>query len=142
MWADLPCELATIRAMAADPAQDAEYAISVAQTEYRDGINNGDVDTAMAFIAEFFTWMRDGEPSYWGCEGNRAVRLWIERIIKEQSQLTITPDNTQLFGAHAVCRGWEIVETPDANGREPRRVRYRFFQMWEKQDSKWRMTAF
>ena len=58
------------------------------------------------------------------------------------SQLFKLSHHRNSFGTNALCRGWETIDTPDTSGGVPRKVRYRFFQAWEKQDGGWRMTGF
>lgn len=131
------------------PICDDEYAVNLSQTQYCEGINSGNADAAMEVVADGFTWMRHGEPSYWGAEGNGALRKWMEKLIAGQSHITITPDNTEFFSNNrpaagwALARGWEAIDSPATCAGGGRKVRYRYFQTWEKsQDGRWRMTAF
>jgi ketosteroid isomerase-like protein len=123
------------------PSSDDEHAINAAQTEFRDGINTRDCDRAMSVIAEYFTWMHDGEPSFWGVEGRAALRLWILRLIEQGTRLTITPDQTRLCEGFALARGWHTLHVGPEPG--PYAIRYRYFQTWEKSpDDKWLMSSF
>src|SRR6266481_3725494 len=84
-------------------SQDHEDAINIAQTEFRDALNARNTERAMAVIAEFFVWMRDREPSYWGREGRQALRLWIVKTFQTSHlQMIITPDCTNLYGDKAL----------------------------------------
>jgi ketosteroid isomerase-like protein len=117
---------------------DDEYAINLAQTQFRDAINRGDVDCAMTVIAANVTWMRNGEPTYWGEEGRRAIRLWVCRFIAEKGEVDITPINTRILGDTAIITGWEKSRL----GGDPETA-YRFFQVWERSvDGSWKMSVY
>src|SRR3954467_14252098 len=116
---------------------DDEYAINLALTCYRDAINDGDVDAAMTVIGETFSWMYDGEPSFWGGEGRRAVQAWIRRMVSQSAHVTYTPINSRIIGAFALSSGWEKIDFPGSSGA-PQNT-HRYFQTWEKSpDGRWR----
>jgi ketosteroid isomerase-like protein len=121
----------------AETATADEYAINVAQTEFRDAVNLADPARANAILGEFVVWMRDGEPSYWGREGHRAATAWVKRMAGTRAKLTIIPDKCETYGDFAFCRGWEKVGLP-----EKELVSFRYFQAWERTSAGWRLTAF
>lgn len=122
--------------MTTAPAPSDEYAINLAQSELRDGLNSGEIERSASVLSGFLVWMRDGEPSYWGREGHRAALLWIERMRQAQATLAIVPDNCRILGDFAFCRGWEKISSP---GQETQRFRY--FQTWERTAEGWKLTA-
>lgn len=99
-------------------------------------MNSGEIERAAAVLGEFVVWMRDNEPSYWGREGNKAAAMWAKRVSQERAALNIIPDNCQIFGDLAFCRGWETLEIP---GRD--RLRFRYFQIWERSATGWKLTS-
>jgi ketosteroid isomerase-like protein len=118
--------------------EDDEYLINLAQSELRDGINSRELDRAMAVIAPIVTWMRDGEPSYWGGEGHRAVRFWAERMIQERAKISLVPIGVRILDDVAFATGWETLTFP---AREA--LRSRFFQVWERSaQGQWQMSAY
>src|SRR5258707_1323975 len=123
---------------------DAEYAISLAITEYRDGVNSGDLDRSMTAIAEGLTLMTDGEPTFWGKEGHDVLRWrWQELTAKNRINLEVILGFLKIFGVFAFAWGWEIVDVTPKDGGQPYSVRNRYFQIWQKEtDQAWRMSSF
>jgi ketosteroid isomerase-like protein len=123
---------------------DDTYAISFAKTEYRDGINSGDLDRAMTAIAEGLTLMSDGEPSFWGKEGRDVLRWrWEHLMAKNQVRLEVILGILNVFGGNAFAWGWEIVDIRPKDGGDSYSVRNRYFEFWEKgADEAWRIASF
>src|SRR5215469_18818340 len=61
---------------------DDQYAISLAKTEYREAYNTGDIDRLLAVFACGFTDCSDGEPSFYGEEARRALRLRSQELFR------------------------------------------------------------
>jgi ketosteroid isomerase-like protein len=123
---------------------DDEYAISLATTEYRDGINSGDLDRAMTAIAEGLTLMSDGEPSFWGKEGRDVLRWRWEHLIAENDvKLEVVLAILKVFGEYAFAWGWEIVDVTPKDGGQSYSLRNRYFEFWQKDSGQtWRIASF
>src|SRR5437899_11719464 len=98
---------------------DDTYAISLAKTEYRDGINSGDLNRAMTAIASGLTLMTDGEPSFWAKEGRDVLRWrWKKLIAENQIKLEVILAILNVFGEYAFAWGWEILDIVPKDGRQ------------------------
>src|SRR5882672_2492473 len=123
---------------------DDEYAISLATTEYRDGINSGDLDRAMTAIAQGLTLMTDGEPSFWGKEGRDVLRWrWQQLIAKNQVKLEVILGILKIFDGYAFAWGWEIVDITPKTGGKPHSIRNRYFEIWQKDTNQaWQISSY
>ena len=63
-------------------AQHDHSAILIAKTQYREAYNSSDVDGLLSVFASEFTDCSDGEPSFYGAEAVRALRLRTEGLFQ------------------------------------------------------------
>src|SRR5215469_17161075 len=91
-----------------------QYAISVAKTEYRDAYNSGDVDRLLAVFAAQFTDWSDGEPSFYGDESPRALRLRTQELFRRYKvEVGLIMVQIMVMGNFAYDRGWHKVRLTD-----------------------------
>src|SRR5436853_110733 len=98
---------------------DDTYAISLATTEYRDGINSGDMDRTMSAIGSSVTLMMDGEPSFWGEEGREVLRCrWQQLLAKNHVKFEVILAILEVFGDQAFAWGWEVLDLAPKSGHK------------------------
>jgi len=97
-----------------------EYAISVAKTEYREGYNTQDVGRILNVIADSFTNMSEGEPTFYGAEGKESLRIQIEKLFEEHSvDLTVIMIGIMVFGDIACDHGLHKLTLTPKRGGDP-----------------------
>src|SRR5262245_58563609 len=106
--------------------KDDQYAISVAKTEYRDAYNSGDVDRLLAVFAPQFTDCSEGEPSFYGDEAVRALRLRTRELFRQfQVELAVIIIDIVVKDDFAYDRGWHKVQLTDKTTGAMSDTRYR-----------------
>ena len=117
-----------------------EYAIAQAKTEYRDAYNAGDAARLLAVFATQFTDCSEGEPSFYGDEAPRALRLRTQELfLCNQVEFGVIIIQIMVMGDLAYDRGWHKVRLTDKNTGEVREEKYRYFETWKKEDGAWKI---
>jgi len=126
-----------------DMADQNQHAISVAKTEYRDAYNTADVDRLLAVFASGFTDCSDGEPSFYGEEARRALRLrsqeLFNRYLVEAGVIII---DIVVKGDFAYDWGWHKVRLTDKTTGKVTDDKYRYFETWKKENGGWKINYF
>jgi ketosteroid isomerase-like protein len=121
-----------------------EYAISVAKTEYREGYNTGDLERVLSVVADSFSNMSEGEPSFYGAEGKEALGLQVAKLFSRYDvQMEMVIIDIAILGDTAIDRGWhKLILRPKCGGDKEVR-RYRYCEIWQKQaDGSWKIGFF
>jgi len=120
--------------------KDDQYAISQAKTEYRDAYNSGDVERLIRVFASGFTDCSEGEPSFYGEEGVRALRLRTQELFhKYKVALTVIIIDIVVKGDFAYDRGWHRVRLTEVKTGEVTDTKYRYFETWKKENGAWKI---
>ena len=115
--------------------------ISVAKTEYREAYNTGDVERLLSVFAPAFTDFSDGEPSFYGEEARRALRLRTEELFRRYSvELFVIIINIVVKGDFAYDWGWHKVRLTDRKTGEAADTKYRYFETWQKENHAWKIS--
>ena len=121
-------------------SKDDKYAISVAKTEYREAYKSGDIDRLLAVFASEFTDCSDGEPSFYGEEARRALRLRAGELFSGYNvEIVVTMIDVVVKGDFAYDWGWHKVRLTDKNTGEVNNARYRYFEIWKKESGAWKI---
>jgi ketosteroid isomerase-like protein len=85
---------------------DDKYAINAAKTEYREGMNTGDIDRVLSAFAPFFIDMSEGQPSFFGPDAPAALRKRLKSLFSEYVvRLMPLVSTITLFGERATVWG-------------------------------------
>src|SRR5215510_2942752 len=121
--------------------KDDQYAISVAKTEYRDAYNSGDVDRLLAVFASQFTDCSAGEPSVYGDEAARALRLRTRELFRQfQVELGVIIIDIVVKDGFAYDRGWHKVRLTNKTTGAVSDTRCRYFEIWKKENGAWKIA--
>lgn len=121
--------------------QDDQYAISRAKTEYRDAYNTGDVDRLLAVFAAQFTDCSEGEPSFYGEEAGHALRLRTHELFRRfRVEMGVIIINIVVKDDFAYDWGWHKVRLTDKQTGEFSETKYRYFEIWKKENGAWKIT--
>src|SRR5260370_22970070 len=121
-------------------SKDDKYAISVAKTEYREAYNSGDVDRLLAVFASAFTDWSDGEPSFYGEEARRALRLRAGELFgRYDVEIVVIMFDVVVKGDFAYDWGCHKVRLTDKNTGDVTNARYRYFETWTKENGAWKI---
>src|SRR5215472_17480392 len=115
-------------------ANDAQHAISVAKTEYRDAYNTADVDRLLAVFASGFTDCSEGEPSFYGEEARLALRLRSQELFSRyQVEVAVIIIDIVVKGDFAYDFGWHKVRLTDKATGQVTDTKYRYFETWKQE---------
>lgn len=121
--------------------EDDQYAISKAKTEYRDAYNSGDVDRLLAVFAAGFTDCSEGEPSFYGGEAVRALRLRTQELFRRYKvAITVIIIDIVVKDGFAYDRGWHNVRLTDRKTAGVTDTKYRYFETWKKENGAWKIA--
>jgi ketosteroid isomerase-like protein len=121
--------------------KDDQYAISQAKTEYREAYNSGDVDRLLAVFAAGFTDCSEGEPSFYGDEAVRALRLRAQELFRRYKvEVGVIIINIVVKDDFAYDWGWHKVRLTDRNTAEVTDTKYRYFETWKKENGAWKIA--
>jgi uncharacterized protein (TIGR02246 family) len=124
---------------------DAEYAINLAKTTYREAYEKADVEKLLSvFATDGLTDMSEGLPSKYGQEARTVLRSMAERLFADYAvKLNIIIIKVVIQGDTARDYGWhEWILTPKTEGPVVRR-RDRYFELWTRElDGSWRISFF
>jgi ketosteroid isomerase-like protein len=120
---------------------DDKYAINAAKTEYREGMNTGDIDRVLSAFAPFFIDMSEGQPSFFGPDAPAALRKRLKSLFSEYVvRLMPLVSTITLFGERATVWGWHKIWLTPKHGGETSYLKLRYFETWEKQkDGTWKI---
>ena len=117
-----------------------QYAISVAKTEYREAYNTADVDRLLAVFASEFTDCSDGEPSFYGEEAARALRLRATELFSHFAvRIQVIIINVVVKGDFAYDWGWQKMLLTNRDTGRATETKYRYFETWKKENGVWKI---
>jgi ketosteroid isomerase-like protein len=117
-----------------------QYAISLAKTQYREAYNTGDVVRLLDVFASEFTDCSDGEPSFYGEEAHRALRLRTNDLFQRYDvEVAIIIIDISVKGDVAFDWGWHNVRLTDKKTDDFTCTKYRYFETWKKENGAWKI---
>jgi ketosteroid isomerase-like protein len=117
-----------------------QYAISSAKTQYREAYNTGDVVRLLDVFASEFTDCSDGEPSFYGEEARRALRLRTNDLFQRYDvEVAIIIIDISVKGDFAFDWGWHNVRLTDKKTGDFTCTKYRYFETWKKENGVWKI---
>ena len=120
--------------------KDAQDAISQAKTEYREAYNTGDIDRLLAVFASGFTDCSDGEPSFYGEEARRALRLRSQELFRcYKVEIFVIIIDIIVKDDFAYDWGWHKVRLTDKTTGQTTDTKYRYFETWKKENGAWKI---
>ena len=120
--------------------KDAQDAISQAKTEYREAYNTGDIDRLLAVFASGFTDCSDGEPSFYGEEARRALRLRSQELFhRYQVEIFVIMIDIIVKDDFAYDWGWHKLRLTDKATHQVIDTKYRYFETWKKENGAWKI---
>ena len=120
--------------------KDDQYAISLAKTEYREAYNSGDIDRLLAVFASGFTDCSDGEPSFYGEEARRALRLRSQELFRRyQVEISVIMIDIVVKDDFAYDWGWHKLRLTDKTTHQVTDTKYRYFETWKKENGDWKI---
>jgi len=120
--------------------KDDQYAISLAKTEYRDAYNTGDIDRLLAVFASGFTDCSDGEPSFYGEEARRALRLRSQELFRlYRVEILVIIIDIIVKDDFAYDWGWHKVRLTEKSTGQVNDTKYRYFETWKKENGAWKI---
>jgi ketosteroid isomerase-like protein len=129
-----------VQAGGAVMVENDQYAILAAKTEYREAYNNADVDRLLRVFASEFTDCSDGEPSFYGEESVRALRLrTIELFRRFHVEIVVIIIGVEIKGDFAYDWGWHKVRLTDKETRTVTDTKYRYLEIWKKENGAWKI---
>jgi len=120
---------------------EAQRAISLAKTEYREGYNSGDADRVLSVYAPEFTDFSEDTPSYYGAEAAKALRIRLgELFARYRAEMAVIIIDIAEAGDTAVDFGWHKLTLTPKNGGEAKKIKYRYYETWKRQpDGQWKI---
>ena len=120
--------------------KDAQDAISQAKTEYREAYNTGDIDRLLAVFASAFTDCSDGEPSFYGEEARRALRLRSQELFRcYKVEIFVIIIDIIVKDDFAYDWGWHKLRLTDKATHQVSDTKYRYFETWKKENGAWKI---
>lgn len=116
-----------------------DYILNVAHTEFRDGVENADLDRSMAVFAPEVTNFSSGSPSFYQKDGREAMRARLQALVDRYAvELGVIIIFNDIHGDFAVQYGWHDWKlTPRRGGLEKKIYRTRFMLNWKKSGERW-----
>ena len=122
---------------------DDVHEINVAKTGLREAYNTGDVERILSIYApRGFTDMSEGGPNRYGEDARLNLRAEVSELFKEYVvKFYPIVNRVIVLGDTAYSYGWhEFILTPRSGG-PPIRKRQRYFELWNKTDSReWKIS--
>lgn len=120
---------------------DDRYAINMAKTKLREAYRNADVDGIVDLFSDSFRDMREGQPTFRGIDAKTAMRIWLEKLFREQNvDFVPTIIDIKVSGDIAVEHGWHRVTRQAKEGGMPTTTRTRYVEVWQREaDLQWRI---
>jgi ketosteroid isomerase-like protein len=121
-------------------SREDQQKISVAKTEYREAYNTGNVERLLSVFAPAFTDCSDGEPSFYGEEARRALRLRTGELFRRYSvELSVIIIDIVVKDDFAYDWGWHKVRLTDKTTGETTETKHRYFETWTKEKDAWKI---
>jgi ketosteroid isomerase-like protein len=121
--------------------KDDQYTISQAKTEYREAYNSGDVERLLAVFASQFTDCTEGEPSFYGEEAARALRLRSQELFRlYRVEIAVIIIDIVVKGDFAYDWGWHKLRLTDKATAQVTDTKYRYFETWKKENGAWKIA--
>ena len=118
-----------------------EEMIAVARTEYREAYNSGDVERLLRVFAPQFTDWSEGEPSFYGTDGPKALRHRVKALFQRYTvNLGIMMVKITVMGDFATERGWYKMRLTDKITGEVANTSYRYFETWVNFGGEWKIN--
>jgi ketosteroid isomerase-like protein len=119
---------------------DDQEAIFLAKTEYREAYKSGDIDRLLAVFASEFTDCSDGEPSFYGAEARRALRIRMAELSRTYDiEMAVIIIDIVVKGDFAYDCGWHKVRLTDKNTGDVTDCKYRYFETWRRDNGAWKI---
>jgi len=120
--------------------KDDQHSIAVAKTEYREAHNTGDVQRLLSVFASEFVDCSDGEPSFYGEEARRALRLRSSTLFdRYRVDLVVIIIDVVVKGDFAYDWGWHKMRLTDKQTGETNHAKYRYFETWTNESGSWKI---
>ena len=118
-----------------------QNAILIAKTHYREAYNTADLERLLGVFASEFTDCSDGEPSFYGHEAVRALRLRTRELFQcFRVEIVVTVAEITVKGNFACDWGWHKVRLIHKDTGNAAVTRYRYFETWKKQGGTWKIA--
>lgn len=112
----------------------------MAKTEYREAYNSADVDRLLAVFASEFADCSDGEPSFYGEEAVRALRLRAAELFRRFAvRIQVIIIDVVVKGDFAYDWGWHKMFLTNRDTGEASEAKYRYFETWKKENGAWKI---
>lgn len=120
--------------------KDDQDAICLAKTEYREAYKSGDLDRLVGVFATEFTDCSDGEPSFYGAEARRALRIRTGELFRcYKIEMVVIIVDIVVKGNFAYDWGWHKVRLTDKNTGDVTDGKFRYFETWKREDGAWKI---
>lgn len=117
-----------------------QYAISEAKTRYRDAYNTASIDQLLSVFASSFTDCSEGEPSFYGEEAVRALRIRTRELFQRfEVRMQVIVIDIVVKGDFACDWGWHKVSLTDKATDNVTDTKYRYFETWKKENGAWKI---
>jgi ketosteroid isomerase-like protein len=121
--------------------QHDKTAILVAKTQYREAYNTADLDRLLNVFASEFTDCSDGEPSFYGEEAVRALRLRTQELFQRfRVEIVVIMVEITVKADFAYDWGWHKVRLIDKDTDSAADTKYRYFETWKKEEGTWKIA--
>jgi len=98
------------------------------------------VDRLLAVFASEFTDCSDGEPSFYGEEAVRALRLRTTELFRRFAvRIQVIIIKVVVKGDFAYDWGWHKMFLTDRDTAERTQTKYRYFETWRKENGVWKI---
>jgi ketosteroid isomerase-like protein len=129
------------RSAPASDVREDRNAILNAKTHYREAYNTADPERLLSVFASEFTDCSDGEPSFYGHEAVRALRLRTQELFQcFRVEMVVTVVEITVKANFACDWGWHKVRLIDKDTGNAAVTRYRYFETWKKESGRWKIA--
>ena len=117
------------------------YAIHVAQSDYREAFNTGDVERLLRVFGPEFTDMSQGVPTFYGEDGPFVLRRRMTCLFAEfNARLGQAVMTVQVLGDTAYSFGLRQLTLEPKHGGPSKVANFRFLELWAKNEAgKWKL---
>jgi ketosteroid isomerase-like protein len=121
--------------------RDNVYEIHVAQSEYREAFNTGDVERLLGVFGPDCTDMSEGVPTFYGEDGPFVLRRRMTRLFAEfNARLGQAVMTVQVLGDTAYSCGLRQLTLQPKRGGPAQVANFRFLELWGKNEAgKWKL---
>jgi ketosteroid isomerase-like protein len=120
------------------------HEINVAKTEFREAYNAGSVDRLLMVLADEFTDMSAGVPSFFGADAKSVFRSRMTKLLEQyRATLIVTIIAIRILGNRAFDYGWHAWTLAPRGGGKPVTTRQRYFETWQKNSNgEWKIDFY